>query len=81
MRTPEQDSETSSTPIRTERRSDAPPSSPRSRAVLPCGTFASTTAIRLFGDFAIVHARTTYQNSDGSEGDGRYTDEAAAGAQ
>jgi Domain of unknown function (DUF4440) len=38
-------------------------------------------AIRLFGDFAIIHARTTYQNSDGSEGGGRYTDEAAAGAQ
>ncbi len=38
-------------------------------------------ATRLFGDFAIIHARTTYQNSDGSEGGGRYTDEAAAGAQ
>jgi hypothetical protein len=32
-------------------------------------------AIRLFGDFAIIHARTTYQNSDGSEGGGRYTDD------
>lgn len=38
------------------------------------------TLIRLFGDFAIIHARTTYRNSDGSEGGGRYTDEAAAGA-
>jgi ketosteroid isomerase-like protein len=32
-------------------------------------------AIRLFGDFAIIHARTTYQNSDSSEGGGRYTDD------
>jgi Domain of unknown function (DUF4440) len=31
--------------------------------------------IRLFGDFAIIHARTTYQKSDGSEGGGRYTDD------
>ena len=33
------------------------------------------TVIRLFGDFAIIHARTTYQNSDGSDGGGRYTDD------
>jgi hypothetical protein len=31
--------------------------------------------IRLFGDFAIIHARTTYQKSDGSVGGGRYTDD------
>ncbi|MBV9758625.1 MAG: nuclear transport factor 2 family protein [Alphaproteobacteria bacterium] len=31
--------------------------------------------IRLFGDFAIIHARTTYQKPDGSEGAGRYTDD------
>ena len=31
--------------------------------------------IRLFGDFAIIHARTTYQKPDGSEGGGRYTDD------
>jgi hypothetical protein len=31
--------------------------------------------IRLFGDFAIIHARTTYQRPDGSEGGGCYTDD------
>jgi hypothetical protein len=31
--------------------------------------------IRLFGDFAIIHARTTYHRLDGSEGGGRYTDD------
>jgi hypothetical protein len=31
--------------------------------------------IRLFGNFAIIHARTTYQKPDGSEGGGRYTDD------
>jgi uncharacterized protein DUF4440 len=31
--------------------------------------------IRLFGDFAIIHARTTYQKPDNSVGGGRYTDD------
>lgn len=30
--------------------------------------------IRLFGDFAIVHARTSYDHLDGRPGSGRYTD-------
>jgi ketosteroid isomerase-like protein len=30
--------------------------------------------IRLFGDFAIIHARTAYTKPDGSTGGGRYTD-------
>ena len=30
--------------------------------------------IRLFGDFAIIHARTVYSKPDGSSGAGRYTD-------
>jgi ketosteroid isomerase-like protein len=30
--------------------------------------------IRLFGDFAIVHARTSYDHLDGRPGGGRYTD-------
>ena len=30
--------------------------------------------VRLMGDFAIVHARTTYTLSDGRAGNGRYTD-------
>ena len=30
--------------------------------------------VRLMGDFAIVHARTTYTRPDGQPGAGRYTD-------
>ncbi len=30
--------------------------------------------VRLMGDFAIVHARTTYTALDGHAGNGRYTD-------
>ena len=30
--------------------------------------------VRLFGDVAIIHARTTYNGRDGSAGAGRYTD-------
>jgi ketosteroid isomerase-like protein len=30
--------------------------------------------VRLMGDFAIVHARTTFRKADGSGGSGRYTD-------
>lgn len=30
--------------------------------------------VRLMGDFAIVHARTTYTQADGKPGAGRYTD-------
>jgi len=30
--------------------------------------------VRLMGDFAIIHARTTYTLSDGRPGSGRYTD-------
>ena len=31
--------------------------------------------IRIFGDFAIIHARTAYRKSDGTAGGGRYTDD------
>ena len=31
--------------------------------------------IRIFGDFAIIHARTSYQKADGTQGAGRYTDD------
>lgn len=31
--------------------------------------------IRLLGDFAIIHARTTYRKPDGTAGSGRYTDD------
>lgn len=30
--------------------------------------------IRILGDFAIIHARTTYRMRQGTEGSGRYTD-------
>ena len=30
--------------------------------------------VRLMGDFAIIHARTTYTLADGRHGSGRYTD-------
>jgi hypothetical protein len=31
--------------------------------------------IRILGDFAIIHATTSYQKPDGSQGAGRYTDD------
>ena len=31
--------------------------------------------IRIFGDFAIIHARTAYLKPDGTAGGGRYTDD------
>lgn len=36
---------------------------------------AHDVRIRVFGDFAIIHARTTYTKSDGTIGTGRYTDD------
>ena len=38
------------------------------------GLAASDVRIRLMGDFAIIHARTTYTLADGREASGRYTD-------
>jgi uncharacterized protein (TIGR02246 family) len=35
---------------------------------------ADAVNVRLFGDFAIVHARTTFTGVDGRAGSGRYTD-------
>jgi len=35
---------------------------------------ADEVNVRLFGDFAIVHARTTFTGADGRAGSGRYTD-------
>ena len=31
--------------------------------------------VRVFGDFAIIHARTAYIKPDGTPGGGRYTDD------
>jgi ketosteroid isomerase-like protein len=38
------------------------------------GLSAHDVMVRLFGDVAIVHARTTYTTLDGRPGTGRYTD-------
>jgi ketosteroid isomerase-like protein len=35
---------------------------------------ADDVDVRILGDFAIIHARTTYTGSDGRPGSGRYTD-------
>ena len=35
---------------------------------------AEDVNVRLMGDFAIVHARTTYTTQDGRQASGRYTD-------
>jgi ketosteroid isomerase-like protein len=44
------------------------------RPVTISGLEARDVDVRLMGDFAIIHARTTYMRPDGSEGAGRYTD-------
>ena len=38
------------------------------------GLAAHEVTVRLMGDFAIIHARTSYTNADGAQGGGRYTD-------
>jgi ketosteroid isomerase-like protein len=38
------------------------------------GLEARDVKIRLFGDVAIIHARTSYKTADGQERSGRYTD-------
>jgi ketosteroid isomerase-like protein len=35
---------------------------------------AHDVIVRVFGEVAIVHARTTYMTADGRQGTGRYTD-------
>ncbi len=35
---------------------------------------AHDVKVRLMGDFAIIHARTSYTTADGQESGGRYTD-------
>ena len=35
---------------------------------------AQDVNVRLMGDFAIIHAKTTYTLADGKQGAGRYTD-------
>jgi ketosteroid isomerase-like protein len=44
------------------------------RPVSISGLEATEVKIRLIGDVAIIHARTTYRTADGEEKSGRYTD-------
>jgi len=44
------------------------------RPVTVSGLEARDVKIRLFGDVAIIHARTTYKTADGATKTGRYTD-------
>ena len=36
---------------------------------------AHDVVVRVLGEFAIIHARTSYQKPDGTHGGGRYTDD------
>ena len=47
----------------------------RTRAAKPL-QFMNTedVQIRIMGDFAVIHARTTFASADGTPGTGRYTD-------
>ena len=44
------------------------------RPITISGLEARDVDVRLMGDFAIIHARTTYTLPDGRPGAGRYTD-------
>ncbi len=44
------------------------------RPVMYANLEAHDVNVRLMGDFAIIHARTTYAMHDGRPGSGRYTD-------
>jgi len=44
------------------------------RPVTVSGLEPRDVKIRLIGDMAIIHARTTYKTADGAEKSGRYTD-------
>jgi ketosteroid isomerase-like protein len=44
------------------------------RPVAIHGLAAHDVAVRIMGDVALIHARTTYTKADGTPGAGRYTD-------
>jgi ketosteroid isomerase-like protein len=44
------------------------------RSVTITGLVAEDVQVRLFGDIALIHARTRYRTADGEERQGRYTD-------
>src|SRR5580704_9527384 len=44
------------------------------RPVTISGLTAEDVKVRILGDVAIIHARTSYTTADGEQGHGRYTD-------
>ena len=44
------------------------------RPVTITGLIAEDVQVRLFGDLALIHARTRYRTANGEERQGRYTD-------
>lgn len=44
------------------------------RPVTIAGLAAEDVKVRILGDVAIIHARTTFNDADGRSGAGRYTD-------
>ena len=44
------------------------------RPAVISGLRAEEVRIRIFGDMALIHARTRYRKPDGQDGAGRYTD-------
>src|SRR5215213_6601342 len=44
------------------------------RPVTITGLVAEAVQVRLFGDLALIHARTRYRTAEGEERQGRYTD-------
>jgi len=44
------------------------------RPVTITGLVAEDVQVRLFGDLALIHARTRYRTADGEERQGRYTE-------
>jgi ketosteroid isomerase-like protein len=44
------------------------------RPVMISGLAVHDVQVRIFGDVAIIHARTSYTSADGEQRNGRYTD-------
>jgi len=44
------------------------------RPIAICNLHAHDVIIRIMGDFAIIHAATSYTTADGQQATGRYTD-------
>jgi hypothetical protein len=64
-----------STPTPTVPSSTARPSAQIGRGSSVKNIREHDVIIRILGDFAIIHRRTSYQKADGTQGAGRYTDD------